>query len=178
MHYINGIAVDKVIHSLYNTYFYLLVNVPFYLVWWIDSRYMPYNDRCRGGVNHMDPNVVQWLVTSMSRRDWLRLNVTCGSESTNKLNVGSYFRRCQWVFKIRLNVECWLLYLMIGRKFCPNLYPKDTAGNSLLHFESAHPAHLINSIPKGQYLERKNATVVMRLSNTSSEPTKWFLDRG
>lgn len=33
-----------------------------------------------------------------------------------------------------------------------DLLRKDRAGNSLLHFQSAYPLHLIGSIPKGQNL--------------------------
>ncbi|XP_040260923.1 uncharacterized protein LOC120977182 [Bufo bufo] len=60
-----------------------------------------------------------------------------------------------------------------------SLFRKETATNSLLHFNSFHPAHLRRGIPKGQFLRlRRNCTTTPDFSEASIDLTNRFRARG
>lgn len=81
------------------------------------------------------------LDIKMSRKDWLRLNIRCGSGSMNSFNDGSSRSRCQLVFKMCFKAQCWLLYFVMRRRLCepedagvsPWISSKSRNGNPL-HF--------------------------------------------
>ncbi|CAJ0968092.1 unnamed protein product [Ranitomeya imitator] len=60
-----------------------------------------------------------------------------------------------------------------------SLHRKETATNSLLHYKSAHPVHLRNSIPKGQFLRvKRNCSAKEDFLAESRKLTERFRDRG
>lgn len=55
---------------------------------------------------------------------------------------------------------------------------KETAGNSLLHYRSAHPPHFIKSIPKSQHLrDRRNGSTETHFDKQVNVLREQFLDR-
>ncbi|XP_069598880.1 uncharacterized protein [Ranitomeya imitator] len=72
---------------------------------------------------------------------------------------------------IKLSIE--------NSKIACNLFRKATATNSLLHYESFHPQHLKNGIPKGQFLRlRRNCSTNTDFLGQAKDLTRRFKQRG
>ncbi|XP_069591607.1 uncharacterized protein [Ranitomeya imitator] len=68
---------------------------------------------------------------------------------------------------------------MKDNRIITNLHRKETATNSLLHYDSAHPIHLRNSIPKGQFLRvKRNCSTEEDFRAESKKLTDRFQTRG
>ncbi|XP_077133866.1 uncharacterized protein LOC143788239 [Ranitomeya variabilis] len=69
--------------------------------------------------------------------------------------------------------------IMSNNCITTSLHRKKTATNSLLHYDSAHPTHLRNSIPKGQFLRvKRNCSVEDDFRAESKRLTERFQARG
>ncbi|XP_072010737.1 uncharacterized protein [Engystomops pustulosus] len=61
---------------------------------------------------------------------------------------------------------------------CTDLHRKDTATNSLLHFQSFHPKHLKTGIPVGQFIRlRRNCTLDDNFKSNALDLTSRFRNR-